>query len=89
LNCLHLLTEEEINPGYRGDLKMIDAETSGAAEISISPAVLRRYRARLDALRQDVKGTAHKSMASYYFISTSTPLSEVILRGLRAQGVVS
>lgn len=89
LHCLHVLPEEEIHPELRGDLRLIDSENDGRTEVSISPQILRRYNGRLEALRKDAAAAAHRSMASYYFISTSVPLDSLILRDLKRQGMVS
>ncbi|HSP06496.1 MAG TPA: DUF58 domain-containing protein [Acidobacteriota bacterium] len=89
LHCLHLLPEEEIHPDLRGDLRLIDSENDGRTEVSISPQVLRRYLARLAALQRETSAAARKSLAKYYFISTSVPLASLILRDLKRQGMVS
>lgn len=89
LHCLHVLPQEEITPDYRGDLRLIDSENEGDAEVSISPQALRRYHARLAALRHAAATTAHRSLASYYFISTDVSLPDLILRDLKRQGMVS
>ena len=89
LHCVHTLTQEEIQPAHRGDLRLIDSETDGTAEVSISPQILRRYMARLDALKQAAAKTAERARASYYFVSTDTPLDALILHDLRRIGIVS
>lgn len=89
LHCLQVLPDEEIDPQLRGDLRLIDSENNGQAEVSISPQILRRYRGRLAALQNEATAAAHRSLASYYFISTSVPLDSFILRTLKRHGVVS
>jgi hypothetical protein len=89
LHCLHVLPEEEIDPDLRGDLRLIDSENDVRTEVSISPQILRRYRARLAGLQREASAAAHKSLADYYFISTSVPLDSLILRDLKRQGMVS
>lgn len=89
LHCLHILSPEELKPAHRGDLRLIDSENESPAEVSISPLALRRYAARLNALRKDAAGAAHRALADYYFISTETPLASLLLRDLKQQGMVS
>ncbi|PWT90474.1 MAG: hypothetical protein C5B54_07070 [Acidobacteria bacterium] len=88
LHCLQILTDEEVHPSLRGDLKLRDAEMADSAEVSISPQIVKRYLARLRALQSDIKRTAHLSFASYQTILTSLPLSSLLLRDLRRSGVV-
>jgi hypothetical protein len=88
IHCLQVLTEEEIHPDFRGDLKLRDAETSDVAEVSISPQMLKKYMGRMNGLQHSLKTTAHQSFASCNVLRTSVPLSTLILHELRAAGVV-
>ena len=88
IHCLQILTQEERHPVLRGDLKLVDSETAGHTEVSINPQTLKRYLARLAALQQEVRGTAHKAGADFYSISTSTALESLILRDLRKAGIL-
>src|SRR5262249_32851892 len=88
IHCLQILTDEEVEPDLRGDLKLRDSETSDIAEVSISPQILKKYLARLNGLQQELKTTAHQSFASCNVLRTSTPLSTLILHELRSFGVV-
>lgn len=88
LHCLQILTPEETNPTLRGDLRLLDSETADHSEVSISPQILKRYFARLHKLQDEIRKTAHQGLASYYTISTSIPLPSLILRELRAAGIV-
>jgi Protein of unknown function DUF58 len=88
LHCFQTLTDEEIEPTLRGDLRLIDSETDSNSEVSISPGVLKRYRQRLKQMQDSLKQTAFESFASFYVIRTSVPLDDFILRNLRKSGVV-
>ena len=46
---LHMLSPEEMNPDLKGDLKLVDCEDSDEAEISVSTALLKKYKATLAA----------------------------------------
>ncbi|HUT74872.1 MAG TPA: DUF58 domain-containing protein [Armatimonadota bacterium] len=48
VTALQVLAPEEIAPGLAGDLRLIDAETGEAREISITRGLLREYGRRLD-----------------------------------------
>jgi hypothetical protein len=89
IHCLQILSPEEIAPDFRGDLKLVDSETSVNAEVSMSPQVLKRYMARLRGLQDSIKKTAAHSFASFSIISTATPLEDLILRDMRRSGLVS
>ena len=89
LHCLQVLTSEESEPSLRGDLRLVDSETSADSEVSITPSVLKRYKTRLSQMQESLKQTAFHSFASFYIIRTSTPLSSLLLQDLRKAGVLA
>ncbi len=86
--CLQILTPEETNPSLRGDLRLVDSETSDRADVSISPNAMRRYLHQLRSLQEGVRPTAHQSMANYYSISNTESLESLLLEDLRKAGIV-
>ncbi|MDX1930856.1 MAG: DUF58 domain-containing protein [Pirellulaceae bacterium] len=46
---LHMLSPEEMDPDLKGDLKLVDCEDEDEAEISVSSALLKKYKATLAA----------------------------------------
>jgi uncharacterized protein (DUF58 family) len=89
LHCLQILTDEEVHPEFRGDLRLIDSETQSESEISISPSVLKKYDARLKQMQASVKNTASHSFSSFYSIRTSVPLQDLLLQDLRKSGILA
>ena len=88
VHCLQVLTDEEIEPSIRGDLKLIDSETRAESEVSITPSVLKRYQKRLQQMQETLKQTAFHSFASFHPIRTSTPLGVLLLQNLRRTGML-
>ena len=46
---LHMLSPEEIEPQLAGDLRLVDVEDEDTAEVTVSRALLNRYRSNLQA----------------------------------------
>ncbi len=46
---LHMLNPEEMDPDLKGDLKLVDCEDEDEAEISVSTALLKKYKSTLAA----------------------------------------
>ncbi len=46
---LHMLSPEEMDPDLKGDLKLVDCEDEDEAEISVSTALLKKYKSTLAA----------------------------------------
>ena len=88
IHCLQILSQDEIAPDFRGDLRLVDSETKNTAEVSISPQVLKRYSSRLRSFQDTIQKTAAQSFASFSKISTSTPLNDLLLRDMRRSGLL-
>jgi len=89
LHCMQVLADEEVQPEFRGDLRLIDSETQSESEVSISPSVLKRYNARLKQMQESLKTTAFHSLSSFHGIRTSIPLKDLLLHDLRKSGVLA
>ena len=48
---IQMLSQEEIEPDVVGDLKLVDVEDEDVAEITVSRALLKRYKENLAAYR--------------------------------------
>jgi len=88
LAVVHLLSEEEINPTLRGDLKIIDSETGESKEMSVNPQLLTRYRRTFDAFCAEIEDFCHRYGVDYLRVSTATPFEEVVLNALRRNGLL-
>jgi uncharacterized protein (DUF58 family) len=85
---LQLLAPQEIEPPLAGDLKLVDCEDGGTAEISISRPLLDRYRRTLDAFRGEVKDFAARRGMHYAFASTALSFDKLVLEYLRRRGLL-
>ena len=74
--------------GLSGDLRLIDAETGQAHEVSISPALLRRYRQRLDAHQAKLARDCAARGIGRTLCTTADDPTQIILSDLTASGVL-
>ncbi len=44
---IQVLSAEELDPDLKGDLRLVDCEDDEATEITVSPALIKRYRETL------------------------------------------
>lgn len=84
----HVLAPQEIEPDFSGDLRLVDCEDGGTVDVSLGPAVLRKYRATLDAFRAEVREFCARRGIHYVFTSTDVPFDRLILEYLRRRGLV-
>ncbi|MEL7087644.1 MAG: DUF58 domain-containing protein [Planctomycetota bacterium] len=89
--AIQLLSPQEVDPakgGVVGDLKLTDLEDGDTAEVSVSAALLKKYRANLKAYCQHVRETCTKRGLSYLTATTDVPVELVVLKYLRERGLL-
>ncbi len=85
---LHLLSPDELTPEMGGDVRLIDAETGEAAEITLDPLTVEEYIVRAQAWQQAIATHCAARSIHYTKITTDTPWELVIQQSLRRQGVI-
>lgn len=85
---IHVLSQEEIDPDLKGDLKLLDAEDQDFAEVSVSQRLLDRYRHTLARFIEGAKEFCSKRNIMYMMTSTDRPVERLISRYLRQRGLV-
>lgn len=85
---LHVLSQEEIEPSIVGDLKLEDAEDGDVAEITVSAALLNRYKKNLAAYRGALSEFCTRRGVTYLFTSNQVPFERLIFTYLRQRGLV-
>jgi uncharacterized protein (DUF58 family) len=86
---IHILSRDEIEPDLTGDLRLIDAESGTAQEVSIEPGLRALYVQRLAEWQDDIRMSCLKRGVPYIPVITDTPWERVILDDLRRAGVVA
>lgn len=85
---VQVLAPEEITPELSGDLKLVDAETGGATEVSVSRALMKRYYQNRDAFIEQVRTYCLGRGMSHFLVSSDTPVEQVLLDVLRRGGLI-
>ena len=82
-----VLAPDEEQPGLAGDLKLVDAETERARELTITPGLRQEYVRALAAHREQLKRASLTAGGRFLNTSSSDDLEAAMVAGLRA-GVV-
>ncbi len=88
---LHLLSPGELEPnsvGVLGDLRLRDVEDAQTADVSVTPALLKRYKARLEEWSDNWRAECLRRGVAYMRANTATPFETLVLKWLRERGVV-
>src|SRR3972149_3049808 len=85
---IHLLSQEELEPDVKGDLKLVDCEDQDVAEISVSAPLLARYQATLNAFTGGAQEFCSRRGMNYLLANNQTPVKNLISNYLRRRGLV-
>src|SRR5437588_3464801 len=85
---IQILSQEEIEPEIVGDLKLVDIEDEDVAEITVSAALLKRYKQNLAAYRSALQQFCSRRGIAYLFTSNQVPFDRLVLTYLRQRGLV-
>lgn len=86
--AVQVLSPEEIDPPLVGDLRLTDVEDDDMAEVTISRALINRYKQNLQAYCGQLKEYCTRRGVSYLFTSTEVPFDQVILKYFRVRGLI-
>ena len=74
VNLLQVLSDIELDPDIEGDLRLIDAESGEAVEITANAPTLREYRKRLEVHNKELEAEVLRSGGKYAQVNAKTPL---------------
>ena len=92
--CLQVLSPGELEPekepggGVIGDLRLTDAETGAAAEVTVSGALLKRYKQRLAAHIEGVRVACAARGMTHAMLRSDTDVGELMMGYLRRRGLL-
>ncbi len=89
--CLQTLCPEEIDPakhGLAGDLKLTDVEDDDVAEVTVSAALLKRYKENLDAYCGKLREFCVRRGMMHLTIDSSMDLTTLLIDYLRRRGLL-
>jgi uncharacterized protein (DUF58 family) len=86
---VHLLTDEELQPVLEGDLRLVDVETGTAVEVTADGATLDAYARARDRYFAEVEQFCLRHQIEYLRAATSIPFEDLVLRYLRAGGLIA
>jgi uncharacterized protein (DUF58 family) len=85
---IQVLSQEELQPPITGDLKLVDCEDRDVAEISVGPALLKRYQKTLATFVDTARDFCTRRGINYLLAGNQVPVDELISSYLRKRGLV-
>jgi uncharacterized protein (DUF58 family) len=83
VHVIHLLSADEVNPSFGGDLRLLDAETGELRDLTLDGEAMRGYRHRLHEFLERAEQFCRAKEISYHRVVTDTPVEEFVLRQLK------
>jgi len=83
VHLVHLMAAQEMNPGFGGDLRLVDAETGELRDLTLDGEALRVYRQRVREFLERAEQFCRSKEISYHRVVTDTPVEEFVLRQLK------
>lgn len=75
---VQVLSPEELDPDLEGDLRLVDAESNGAREITANRTAVNQYRENLRNHTEGIAAATTRAGGRYALVSTSQSAREVI-----------
>jgi uncharacterized protein (DUF58 family) len=86
---IHVVSEDELSPGVRGDARLVDVESAGAVEVSVDGHALDAYARARDAYFAGIERFCLRHQIDYLRTATSIPFEDLVLRYLRIGGLLA
>lgn len=91
-NCevlaIHVLSPQEIEPDYRGDIRLQDCEFNNTTDVSMGKNVMELYARTVSAFCNGLKSHVVSRGGCYLLASTRNPFELLVLDVLRRRGMV-
>lgn len=88
LYAVQVLSPEEIDPMLAGDLRLTDVEDDDVAEVTISRALINRYKRNLEAYCGGLREFCSARGINYLFTGTEVPFDQMVLSYFRRRGLL-
>ena len=86
--AIQILSPQELDPPVTGDVTLTDIEDGDTAEVTVSRALLDRYKKNLQAYCTTLRDYCTRRGIVYLFTSTAVPFDQLILTYLRQRGLL-
>jgi uncharacterized protein (DUF58 family) len=79
----------ELDPPIRGELRLVDVESSGHEDLTITDSMLRRYRRAFEEFSKELRRYSMRYSVGYSLARTDVPFDEFLRTVLQRGGLVA
>jgi len=80
LRVIHVRCQEDLEPGWRGELELRDAETDERVRLRVNDALLKRYQAEVKRHLDAVRESCRKTGGWFQDVDVAMPTDAALLR---------
>lgn len=84
---VHVVDDDELDPGAQGDLVLEDVETGAEREVTLTPALIARYRAQHALWRSEIESFCKSRQVPYAAADVGGAFEDQVLDLLRRMGM--
>lgn len=88
LFCVQIMSPQEVEPAIGGDLRLRDVEDGDAAEVTISAALLKRYKQNLAAYCDALRAFCARRDITLLSVRSDAPVESIVLDAMRRRGLL-
>ena len=85
---VHVMAQDELDPRWGGDFRLVDSETGQVREISMGQTTLARYRAAVEGFCGELEQFCTSRGIHYLRTLTTDPVDRLCLDSLRRMGLM-
>lgn len=85
---IHVLSPDELDPPFSGDLQLVDIESEQTQDISLDGGLLTLFRERAQAWLHETQAECRKQSVRYLSLTTNEPWDQALLLEMRRAGIV-
>ncbi|MCQ3935653.1 MAG: DUF58 domain-containing protein [Chloroflexi bacterium] len=85
---VHVLSPDELDPPFSGDLQLVDIESGQTQDISLDGGLLTLYRERAQAWLHETQAECRRQSVRYLGLTTREPWDQALLLEMRRAGIV-
>lgn len=87
-HCIRVLTPDEETPTVEGDLRLVDSESGGGVDVTVTPRLLRLYQEARAAYDRKLEESCRVRQMTLVTTTTAVPFESVVLEALRRKGLL-
>ena len=81
-----LLSSEEMQPNYNGDVKLVDSESTQTINVSMNSVIIESYRSRLQHHNQQLEAICQVLGCRYMLVNGEKDIQTILFQDLPKQG---